>query len=84
MRQECVGQVTVDVTKTTRERITFIRIRATNVWRLKLAYQIVFMACFVARCLGVGVRMVPDGVLYVPRRKRIAEVEQRRKAANGE
>lgn len=80
-----VGEVEVDVVNVYNDAPFVIRVRGRGVWRLNLALRILALAVFGARVLGVGIRVVPDGALVVPRRRLIAmgmdAVERQRFAA---
>lgn len=76
-----MGESVVDVTDALGR--LYIRVRYRNIWKARLALRLVALACFAARCLGVGVRLVPDGRLYVPRRTIVADIERRRRNCGG-
>lgn len=75
-----VGESVVDVTDALGRSPMYIRVRYRNIWKARLALWLVSLACFAARCLGVAVRLVPDGRLYVPKRRVVADIEQRRRS----
>ena len=75
MDEQCAGDVIIDAVEALQDRPLYIRVRATRVGRVTFALRVLAVACFLCRLMGVGVRLVPDGRLCVPRRRPIADIE---------
>lgn len=53
--------IDVDMLETYNERPYVVTVRVRNVWRLRAALTVLLWAIFVARLLGVGVRVSVSG-----------------------
>ncbi len=77
-QDKCVGEVEVDMVEEFNKSGWYIRVRCRKVWRVNAALMALRLAVFLARMLGVGIRIVPDGQLVVPHHKLTKLVEENR------
>lgn len=55
-----VGDVEVDVPETVSKTPLYIRVRYRGLWRANLALRLLFLACWLARRLGVAVHVTTN------------------------
>lgn len=65
----CIAETEIDMVEQFNAAEWYVRVRCRHTWRVNVALRMLSVAVFVARLLGVGIRIVPHGRLVVPRKE---------------
>jgi hypothetical protein len=65
----CIAETEIDMVEQFNAAEWYVRVRCRHTWRVIVAVRVLSIAVFVARLLGVGIRIVPQGRLVVPHHK---------------
>jgi len=77
-KDRCFGEVELDMVEEFNKSGWYIRVRCRKAWRVNASLLVLRLAVFLARVLGVGIRIVPHGQLVVPHHKLTSLIRESR------